>query len=326
MNNNDTLGLPGRGQDGKTIKVVGGCPCFKVFGEEKLCVNDDNIIEVDPIELDPSIFILHNTKEDIEQERASDDNICYMSIYINYPDNRVYCISQGWKLRIHGKDVPGDDLEDALQFLTTKDTSNLQICSECLYKFILTLADTFSDMLTLKEKTEEVKKYVNKFALMIAIKFSQMDGMEPIGTEEDIKEGMDHFLILKRYLMQLLEQERYWQNVHKELVEENIDERIIDLVAMRERLARLEFQFYSQTLQLRDIYDFNLLIKMMRFILQTSNEILDINAKIHNMIQTKEFKEILKDEPRLRPFEKYGEKSRSIEHNFGNILQILSRI
>jgi len=73
--------------------------------------------------------------------------------------------------------VPGDDLEDALQFLSTKDLSaSAEICSECLYKFILTLADTFSDMLSRKEKTDEIKRYVDKFSLMIAIKHSQMDG------------------------------------------------------------------------------------------------------------------------------------------------------
>ncbi len=310
-------------ESGKTIKVIRGCPCFKVFGDEKLCVNDDDIIEIEPIDVDASIFSLHRNKESIEREKATDDNTCYVSIYINYPNNRVYCISQGWKLRIHGKDIPGNDLEDALQFLTTKDTTSAEICSECLYKFILTLADTFSDMLTRKEKTEEVKKYVDKFSLMIAVKFSQMDGMVPIGTEEDIKAGIDHFSFIRRYLVQLLEQERTWGKVHRELMKEGAEDWIIDLINMREKLARLEFQFYSQTLQLRDINDFNLLIKMLKFILQTSNEILETNSRIHDIIRSKEFQEYANKEPRVRPLMQYGEKSRSIEHNFGNILQIL---
>ncbi|MGQ4871610.1 MAG: hypothetical protein ACP6IT_07220, partial [Candidatus Thorarchaeota archaeon] len=161
-----------------SIRLVRGCPCLKVFGNETLCVNNDEVLEVNVIEIDPSIFSFHTDKESIEKERAEEDNVCYAAIYINYPDNRVYCISQGWVLRIHGRDVPASDLEDALQFLSTKDLSaSAEVCSECLYKFLLTLADTFADTMTKQEKTAEVKKYVDKFSLMIAVKHSQVDNL-----------------------------------------------------------------------------------------------------------------------------------------------------
>ncbi|MFX0108864.1 MAG: hypothetical protein ACFE7R_11305, partial [Candidatus Hodarchaeota archaeon] len=136
------------------IRLVRGCPCYKVFGDEKLCVNDDKVLEVEAIEVDPALFAFHNNRESMRSEEAADDNVCYCSIFVNYPDNRVYCISQGWILRIHSRDVPGDDLEDALQFLSTKDLdSSMEICSECLYKFLLTLSDKFADTLDRKEKT-----------------------------------------------------------------------------------------------------------------------------------------------------------------------------
>ena len=95
---------------------------------------------------------------------------------------------------------------------------------------------------------------------------------------------------------------------------------------MRELLARLEFQFYSQTLQLRDIADFNLLIKMLQFILKTSDEILVLNETIHTEIRSKRFMSLVKDDERFKHLEAYGEKSRTVEHNFSNILQILSRL
>jgi hypothetical protein len=255
------------------IKIVRGCPCYKVFGDEKLCVNDDRVLEIEAIELDPSLFQFHTKKDGMETERATEGNICYASIFINYPDNRVYCISQGWVLRIHGKDVPGDDLEDALQFLSTKElTTSAEICSECLYKFILTLGDTFAELLTRKEKTDEVKRYVDQFSLKIAVKHSQMDEMmTPIGTEEDIEEGVEHFAFLQKYLVQLQDQMEYWKRTEDAMDEEGKDRWLIDLAAMRERLARLEFQFYSQTLQLRYINDFNLLIKMLQYILKTAD-------------------------------------------------------
>ena len=200
-----------------SIKLVRGCPCYKVFGDEKLCVNNDSVLEIEAIEIDPSIFSHHFNKDSMEEESASEGNVCYAAIYINYPDNKVYCISQGWILRIHGQDVPGNDLEDAMQFLSTKEiTSSAEICSDCLYKFILTLGDTFTDLLTEKEKTDEVKKYVDKFSLMIAVKHSQTDQMmKPIGTEDDIESGIDHFQFLRNYLVQLLDQQIFWTNLRQ---------------------------------------------------------------------------------------------------------------
>ncbi|UCE09610.1 MAG: hypothetical protein JSW61_11640 [Candidatus Thorarchaeota archaeon] len=313
---------------GGSIKLVRGCPCFKVFGDEKLCINDDNILEVEAMEVDPQVFSYRTNRKGMLEERSEDSNVCYTSIYVNYPDNKVYCISQGWVLRIHGYDVPGNDLEDALQFLSTKDlTASAEICSECLYKFILTLADTFSDLMSRKEKTEEVKRYVDKFSLMIAVKHSQTDGMmSPIGTEDDIEEGVDHFAFLRGYLVQLLEQQACWSDLHSELKEEGSPIWLVDLAGMRELLARFEFQFYSQTLQLRDINDFHLLIKMLQFILKTSDQILDVNDRIHSEIRSERFRELLEKDSRLANLESYSEKSRTVEHNFGNILQILSRL
>ena len=311
-----------------SIKLVRGCPCFKVFGDEKLCVNDDDVLEIEAIEIDPTVFAYHTDQEAIETERATEDNICYAAVYVNYPDNRVYCISQGWVLRIYGKDVPANDLEDALQFLSTKDlTASAEICSECLYKFILTLADTFADLMSRKEKTDEVKRYVDKFSLMIAVKHSQMDEMmRPIGTEDDVQEGIDHFEFLRSYLVQLLEQQNYWSELARDVLMDDTELWLRNLIQMRERLARFEFQFYSQTLQLRDINDFHLLIKMLQYILKTSNEILRLNDSIHDEIRSPRFKEAAVKDKRLKHLETYAEKSRTVEHNFGNILQILSRL
>lgn len=311
-----------------TIRLIRGCPCFKVFGDEKLCVNDDSVLEVDVIDVDTSLFGLARSKEDMDKERSEEDGICYASVYIDEITNRVYCISQGWVLRIHGRDVPANDIEDALQFMSTKDlTASMEICSDCLYKFILTLSDTFADTMTKQEKADEIKRYVDKFSLMIAVKHSNMDDMmKSIGSEDDIEEGVDSFAFLRSYLVQLLEQQAYWSMIRYELKNEKADDWLIKLAQMRELLARLEFQFYSQTLQLRDIADFNLLIKMLQFILKTSDEILLLNERIHTEIRSTRFVSLVKDDERFKHLEAYGEKSRTVEHNFSNILQILSRL
>ncbi len=320
-----TLGQQEFGQG--EIRLIRGCPCYKVFGDEKLCVNDDKVLEIEAIEIDPQLFSFHSTRESMKQEQAAEDNVCYTSVFVNHPDNRVFCISQGWTLRIHGRDVPGDDLEDALQFLSTKDlSSSTEICSECLYKFLLTLSDKFADTMTKKEKTEEVKRYVDKFSLMIAVKLSETDEMmEAIGTEDDIEEGIDHFAFLRTYLVQLLDQQQAWSGLRAEFSEKD-EEWLREIVGMRERLARLEYQFYSQTLQIRDINDFNMIIKMLQYILKTSDDILHLNENIHEKIRSKNFRDRAAADTRLNRLARYAEKSRTVEHNFGNILQILSRL
>ena len=184
-----------------------------------------------------------------------------------------------------------------------------------------------ADLLSKKEKTDEVKRYVDKFSLMIAVKHSQMDNMmHPIGTEDEIDEGVDHFAFLRGYLVQLLDQQQKWNELFNEMKAEKEETWLLELVKMREKLARLEFQFYSQTLQLRDITDFHLMIRMLKYVLKSSSEILTLNEKIHTVIRSQEFIDRSSQDDRLKNLESYTEKSRTVEHNFGNILQILSRL
>jgi hypothetical protein len=88
----------------------------------------------------------------------------------------------------------------------------------------------------------------------------------------------------------------------------------------------MEFQFYSQTLQLRDINDFALLIKMLQYILKSSDDILQLNEDIYSVIRSEKFRDILQTDVRLSSLATYADKSRTIEHNFGNILQILTKM
>ena len=168
---------------------------------------------------------------------------------------------------------------------------------------------------------------MDKFSLMIAVKHSQTDQMmKPIGTEDDIEAGIDHFQFLRNYLVQLLDQQNFWTNLGQELDEEQAEDWVQNLVEMREKLTRLEFQFYSQTLQLRDIIEFNILLKMLQYVLKSSDEILVLNDLIHSEIRSERFRELIKKDDRLKTLEGYAEKSRTIEHNFGNILQILAKL
>ena len=312
----------------KTIRVIRGCPCFKVFGDEELCVNDDTILELDVMEMDPSIFSFHTTKESLEREKTDKGNLCYLSIYTNYPDNRVYCISQGWNLRIHGKDVKADDLEDAMKFLSTTDKSaSAELCSDCLYKFLLTLGESFTDVMSESEKMEEIKRYVDEFSIKIAIKLSETDErMASIQNSEERNEAIDRFEIVRRYLVQLQDQQKQYSKIHDSLQKMGAEKWVLDLIEDREKIVRLEFRFYTQVLLLTSIEDFHLIMKMLYFILDSSSRILELNSDIHSKINSEEFIRTSKHYEELTILLNYRDKSRDIEHNFGNILQILERL
>lgn len=151
-----------------------GCPCFKRFDNETLCVNNDSIKEIETIKVDPSFFSSCLTKEDIDKAVSTNPCSCYCSVYLNFKDNCVYCVSQGKKLHIHGKYIPADEMQDAFRYLSTKtgpvnrDDIPPVICSECVYKFLLTLSDTYSNDMSEQEQTDEIKRYIDKFSLMMA--------------------------------------------------------------------------------------------------------------------------------------------------------------
>ncbi len=322
------LGVKDKIEPPKTVRVIRGCPCFKVFGDEQLCVNDDTILELDVMEIDPSLFGFNPTKESLEKEKANKGNLCYLCIYANYPDNKVYCVSQGWNLRIHGKDVKADELKDAMKFLSTTDKSaSAELCSDCLYKFLLTLGESFTDVMSKEEKMEEIKRYVDEFSVKVAINLSETDEqMETVEKAEQNGEEMDPFDIIQGYLLQLQDQQNQYMEIQKNLEKQEAEKWILDLISDREKLSRFEFQFYSQVLLLRNISDFHLVIKVLHFILDTSSRILALNSDLHTRINSQEFieKKICHEEQTI--FLNYKRKARAIEHNFGNILQILGRL
>ncbi|MFW9975743.1 MAG: hypothetical protein ACFFDQ_10780, partial [Candidatus Thorarchaeota archaeon] len=70
----------------------------------------------------------------------------------------------------------------------------------------------------------------------------------------------------------------------------------------------------------------NLLIKMLQYVLKSSDEIIELNDLIHAEIRSDRFCKLAVKDKRLNPLAGYAEKSRTVEHNFGNILQILTKL
>lgn len=123
------------------FKLVKGCPCYKEFGTEKVCVNNDDVQPINSISIDPTFFGLMDSREGLAEFKSSNEGMCYLLISLDAEDGRAYCVSQGRQLKINNRDIQASDIKDALQFVSTKDiTTDGVVCSSCLYKYLVTLS------------------------------------------------------------------------------------------------------------------------------------------------------------------------------------------
>ena len=109
----------------------------------------------------------------------------------------------------------------------------------------------------------------------------------------------------------------------KKLVEEGEPKPLVDLVSKMELLDRLQFLFYSQVLNIRSIDNSRILVRMLSHILRTSKNILDLNEEIHSLVATDSIGGHEEDETLISKIEDYMEKSRTLDHFFGNIADIM---
>jgi hypothetical protein len=140
---------------------------------------------------------------------------------------------------------------------------------------------------------------------------------------EEIDESTPYFETVQAYLVRLLEDQYYWQDVHEKLIEDEEPEALIDLVSKMERLDRLQFLFYSQVVNIRSMENSRILVRMLSHILRTSRNILDLNEEIHSLVVTDTISGHEENEALISKIENYMEKSRTLDHFFGNIADIM---
>jgi hypothetical protein len=181
-------------------------------------------------------------------------------------------------------------------------------CASCIYGILLALV--------LSQDKASIKRYLDEFSLKVAIKFTEME-------LEEIDESTPYFDTVQAYLVNLLEDQYYWQAVHEKLVEEGEPKPLVDLVSKMELLDRLQFLFYSQVLNIRSIDNSRILVRMLSHILRTSKNILDLNEEIHSLVATDSIGGHEEDETLISKIENYMERSRTLDHFFGNIADIM---
>ena len=290
----------------REVTIYNFCPCFKDFEGELICLNNDSLCDIEHSIFAADILNQDASLEVVKQFQATDEKICYSSIYTY--DGGVYCSSQGFKIRIHKQDISEDMLMQAIRLYALGPTEITVDCASCIYGILLALV--------LSQDQASIKRYLDEFSLKVAMKFTEME-------LDEIDESVPYFETIQAYLVTLLEDQYYWQNVHEKLTDEEEPAPLLDLVSKMELLNRLQFLFYSQVLNIRSIENSRLLVRMLSHILRTSRNILSLNEEIHTLVATDSVGGYEEDETLISKLEEYMGKSRTLDHFFGNIADIM---
>ncbi len=290
----------------KEVTIYNFCPCFKDFEGELICLNNDSLCDIEH-----SIFAADILNQDasidlVKQFEVGDGKTCYTSIYTY--NGCVYCSSQGFKIRIHKEDITDDMLLQAIRLYALGPSQITVDCASCIYGILLALV--------LSQDKASIKRYLDKFSLEVAIKFTELE-------LDEIDEATPYFETIQAYLVKLLEDQYYWQDVNQKLVENREPESLIELAGKMELLDRLQFVFYSQVLNIRSIESSRILVRMLSHILRTSRNILGLNEEIHSLIASNTIGGYEEDKALISKIEDYMEKSRTLDHFFGNIADIM---
>ena len=290
----------------KEVRVFNFCPCYKDFEGEIICLNADGLIDVEHAIFAADILNQNASLEMIKQFEMDDGKTCYSSIYTY--KGECYCSSQGWKIRIHNEDISADMLMQSIKLYALGPTEITVDCASCIYGILLALV--------LAQDQASIKRYLDEFSVKVAMKFTELE-------HDEIPEDTPYFEMVQTYLAELLEDQYYWKDVHEKLVERNEPEALIKLVEKLELLDRYQFLFYSQVLNIRSMQNSRILMKMLSHILRTSKNILDLNGEVHSLIATNSIGGYQDDEVLVSKIEAYMEKSRTLDHFFGNIADIM---
>ncbi|TFH06024.1 MAG: hypothetical protein E4H14_11595 [Candidatus Thorarchaeota archaeon] len=288
------------------IRVYKFCPCYKDFEGELICLNADGLIDVEQSIFAADILNQDASIEMIKQFEMGDGKTCYSSIYTY--EGQCYCSSQGWKIRIHNEDISTDMLMQSVKLYALGPSEISVDCSSCIYGILLALV--------LAQDQASIKRYLDEFSVKVAMKFTELEGDEKIKDQP-------YFETVQMYLAELLEDQYYWKDVHEKLIENNEPEALIKLVEKLELLDRYQFLFYSQVLNIRSIDNSRILMRMLSHILRTSKNILDLNGEVHSLIATDSIGGYDDDDILVSKIESYMNKSRTLDHFFGNIADIM---
>ncbi len=298
-------------------RLIKGCPCLKEFGKEKVCINNDDVIPIITIAVDPMFLGDATRVEDLSDLKSDKESMCYLLIFLDAESERTYCISQGQKIRINRQDVKASDILAALQFVTTSEqASDGFTCSSCLYKYLVTLGETFDDVLTEDERSELISAYVRNITSQMAT--------ELIGTHESTDPELLDELVSSR-ISQLLALRIAWASILHDLGKDKEDSRLIDLISRYRQLARFETIFLFQVSTLRESDDKEVSLGLLKFMIDVAERIVKVIALIRDSSHSLSESSSIPDHIQVLLNEQIEDRNRT-EEWFTNLVRLLNTI
>lgn len=260
-------------------RIVKGCPCLKEFGREKVCLNNDDVLPITTITIDPIFFGNATSIEDLTELRSNSESMCYCLVFLDIQKENTYCVSQGQIVTINGRRVKASEIQAALQFVTASEQAgDGVICSSCLYKYLLTLGDTFEELLTDEERADLISSYLRRVTARMAADL--IGATEHSGDQEP--EVLDS--LINDRMKELLELRSEWTGVIHDLRSNEADSRIISLVEHNRLLTRLEGVFLFQVSTLRESHDTHVSLGLLRFMIDVAKRVVQIIEEMKDMM------------------------------------------
>ncbi len=295
-----------------------GCPCYRQFGDEKVCLNNDDVFPINAISVDPSFFEQISCIDNLVEYKSDNESMCYLLTYLDREGGYCYCVSQGKRININKKDVKVSEIDSALQFVTTTDKNrDGVICSDCMYKYLRTLGEASEGFLTDSEREEIVASYVKDISTRMAAELS--------GYSEDSFSDENYEQHVRFYIKKLKQTRSQWASLTMKLKEKNGDKTLTELVDHYRALHRLEAVFLFQVLSLDENKEESDPLETLRFMIGVSEKVIMlsdlIREKTHDLLDRKAMNKELQDS-----FRKHSEKRKETEYKFSNLVKVLSEI
>jgi hypothetical protein len=308
------------GASSGSARLIKGCPCYREFGDEKVCLNNDDVLPIISISVDPSFFAESQSPEELLKFKSSRKNMCYLLVFLDETDDKVYCVSQGQRIRINNCDVKSSDVLDALQFVTsTEQSSDGVVCSDCLYKYLIMNTEVFADRLSETERREIIAAYVKNLAVKMAT------DLEETGKETVLDEGVDPLEHVENSIKDLMKQRSEWASQIDEMKKKEASEDLIELMEHYKLLARLETVFLFQVITLSQAPDQVVSLGVLKFMVEVAGRVVSLNNEIreksHKVVKAGGIPNQV-----LQLLEIHSDKRRRTEHRFSNLLRALSQI
>ncbi len=299
------------------IHLVRGCCCYREFGDEKVCLNNDSVLPINAILVDPSFFTPLRSKSQLVGFRSDNISMCYLLMFLDRDEGLCYCVSQNQRICINNKNVKVSEIENALQFVTSSEKSRDGVlCSDCLYRYLRTLGEGSEGFLTDDERNEIIARYVRELATNMAIQLTNYDSS---GGKSDFTSH------LWSYLREINRSRSHWASMILNLRKAETEEDLIELIELYSTLSRLESIFLFQVLSLDDSDDETDLLSTLRFMVGVSEKVINVNNSIREITNSLTERNALPESIR-EMLSQHAKTRKMTEYKFSNLVSALHSI